>query len=90
MVELTRGWNSRLGFSLQSRDNFTVISMVHPDSVAAKDGRLEQGDVLIMVCTVMKYILLLIGAYGVVHVKSKGSLLWVFEFSRRIFLKIFS
>ncbi|XP_011309142.1 uncharacterized protein [Fopius arisanus] len=49
MVELTRGWNSRLGFSLQTDVNGTVISMVHPDSVAAKDGRLKQGDVLIMV-----------------------------------------
>ena len=49
MVELTRGWNSRLGFSLQSEGNQTVISVVHPDSVAAKDGRLKEGDVLIMV-----------------------------------------
>ncbi|KAG8035197.1 hypothetical protein G9C98_001687, partial [Cotesia typhae] len=49
MVELTRGWNSRLGFSLQSHENSTIISMVHPDSVAAKDGRLRQGDVLLMV-----------------------------------------
>ncbi|XP_015109017.1 uncharacterized protein LOC107035897 isoform X2 [Diachasma alloeum] len=49
MVELTRGWNSRLGFSLQADVNGTAISMVHPDSVAAKDGRLKQGDVLIMV-----------------------------------------
>ncbi|XP_008552946.1 glutamate receptor-interacting protein 2 [Microplitis demolitor] len=49
MVELTRGWNSRLGFSLQSRENSTIISMVHPDSVAAKDGRLKQGDILLMV-----------------------------------------
>ncbi|XP_043580504.1 uncharacterized protein LOC122566806 isoform X3 [Bombus pyrosoma] len=49
MVELTRGWNSRLGFSLQSEGNRTVISVVHPDSVAAKDGRLKQGDVLMMV-----------------------------------------
>lgn len=49
MVELTRGWNSRLGFSLQSQNNATIISMVHPDSVAAKDGRLRQGDILIMV-----------------------------------------
>lgn len=49
MVELTRGWNSRLGFSLQPEGNRTVISVVHPDSVAAKDGRLKQGDVLIMV-----------------------------------------
>lgn len=49
MVELTRGWNSRLGFSLQSEGNRTVISVVHPDSVAAKDGRLRQGDVLLMV-----------------------------------------
>lgn len=49
MVELTRGWNSRLGFSLQPEGNRTVISVVHPDSVAAKDGRLRQGDVLLMV-----------------------------------------
>ncbi|XP_017887824.1 protein PFC0760c-like isoform X2 [Ceratina calcarata] len=49
MVELTRGWNSRLGFSLQSEGNRTVISVVHPDSVASKDGRLKQGDVLMMV-----------------------------------------
>ncbi|XP_015589513.1 uncharacterized protein LOC107265049 isoform X2 [Cephus cinctus] len=49
MVELTRGWNSRLGFSLQPEGNRTVISVVHADSVAAKDGRLKQGDVLIMV-----------------------------------------
>lgn len=49
MVELTRGWNSRLGFSLQPEGNHTVISVVHPDSVAAKDGRLKRGDVLLMV-----------------------------------------
>ncbi|XP_034948022.1 uncharacterized protein [Chelonus insularis] len=51
MVELTRGWNSRLGFSLQpTPDNkSTIISMVHPDSVAAKDGRLKQGDILVMI-----------------------------------------
>jgi len=49
MVELTRGWNSRLGFSLQPERDRTVISVVHPDSVAAKDGRLKQGDVLLMV-----------------------------------------
>ncbi|OXU24941.1 hypothetical protein TSAR_010838 [Trichomalopsis sarcophagae] len=49
MVELTRGWNSRLGFSLQPEGENTVISVVHPDSVAAKDGRLKQGDILIMV-----------------------------------------
>ena len=49
MVELTRGWNSRLGFSLQPEGNHTVISVVHRDSVAAKDGRLKQGDVLLMV-----------------------------------------
>ncbi|XP_012258812.3 uncharacterized protein LOC105687602 isoform X2 [Athalia rosae] len=49
MVELTRGWNSRLGFSLQPEGDRTVISVVHADSVAAKDGRLKQGDVLLMV-----------------------------------------
>lgn len=53
MVELTRGWNSRLGFSLQPEGNRTVISVVHPDSVAAKDGRLKQGDVLMMVISLL-------------------------------------
>uniref|UniRef100_A0ABD2WI53 PDZ domain-containing protein n=1 Tax=Trichogramma kaykai TaxID=54128 RepID=A0ABD2WI53_9HYME len=49
MVELTRGWNSRLGFSLKSDGKNTVISVVHPTSVAYKDGRLRQGDILLMV-----------------------------------------
>jgi C-terminal processing protease CtpA/Prc len=53
MVELTRGWNSRLGFSLQSEGENTVISVVHPDSVAAKDGRLKEGDILIMVRSII-------------------------------------
>nr|CAD7401201.1 unnamed protein product [Timema cristinae] len=49
MVELTRGWNSRLGFSLQSDGNDTYISAIYADSVAAKDGRLRAGDQVIMV-----------------------------------------
>ena len=53
MVELTRGWNSRLGFSLQGDDRHTYISAIYPDSVAAKDGRLQAGDQVLMVidCT---------------------------------------
>ncbi|XP_050079497.1 uncharacterized protein LOC126567280 [Anopheles maculipalpis] len=53
-VELNKGWNSRLGFSLK-QDNGpngstrTVISAIYRDSVAARDGRLRVGDVLIMV-----------------------------------------
>ncbi|XP_063244256.1 ligand of Numb protein X 2-like [Bacillus rossius redtenbacheri] len=49
MVELTRGWNSRLGFSLREDGACTVISAVYADSVAAKDGRLRAGDQVIMV-----------------------------------------
>nr|CAD7266312.1 unnamed protein product [Timema shepardi] len=49
MVELTRGWNSRLGFSLQSDGSNTYISAIYADSVAAKDGRLRAGDQVIMV-----------------------------------------
>ncbi|XP_058063425.1 uncharacterized protein LOC131213407 [Anopheles bellator] len=57
-VELNRGWNSRLGFSLsqdvsqpahQATGARTVISAIHPDSVAARDGRLRVGDVLLKV-----------------------------------------
>ncbi|XP_055676577.1 uncharacterized protein LOC129785935 isoform X2 [Lutzomyia longipalpis] len=50
-VELHRGWNSRLGFSLQTdKDNKrAVISAIYSDSVAAKDGRLRVGDQIIMV-----------------------------------------
>lgn len=48
---MNRGWNSRLGFSLQQEPetNFTVISAIYSDSVAAKDGRLKMGDQVIMV-----------------------------------------
>ncbi|KAK9745910.1 PDZ domain [Popillia japonica] len=38
-IELNRGWNSRLGFSLQGA----------ADSVAARDGRIKPGDCLIKV-----------------------------------------
>ncbi|XP_031631093.1 putative uncharacterized protein DDB_G0282133 isoform X2 [Contarinia nasturtii] len=50
-VELSRGWNSRLGFSLQSNPNSmqTQISAIYNDSVAAKDGRLKVGDKILMV-----------------------------------------
>lgn len=48
-VELNRGWNSRLGFSLQSRGDDSVISAIYNDSVAAKNGRLKIGDRIIMV-----------------------------------------
>jgi hypothetical protein len=53
MVELTRGWNSRLGFSLQGDGCQTYISTIYADSVAAKDGRLQVGDQILMVkdCT---------------------------------------
>jgi hypothetical protein len=53
MVELTRGWNSRLGFSLQGDGHHTYISAIYADSVAAKDGRLQAGDQVLMVmdCT---------------------------------------
>ncbi|XP_014246630.1 tyrosine-protein phosphatase non-receptor type 13-like isoform X1 [Cimex lectularius] len=50
LVELNRGWNSRLGFSLQSSENGgSVISAIYPDSVASRDGRLRIGDRLINV-----------------------------------------
>lgn len=48
-IELNRGWNSRLGFSLQGAAGVTYVSAVHADSVAAKDGRLKPGDRLIKV-----------------------------------------
>ncbi|XP_037027621.1 uncharacterized protein LOC119068226 isoform X4 [Bradysia coprophila] len=50
-VELNRGWNSRLGFSLQSDSNTknTFISAIYSDSVAARDGRLKIGDQVLMV-----------------------------------------
>ena len=53
MVELTRGWNSRLGFSLRGDGHHTYISAIYADSVAAKDGRLQPGDQVLMVidCT---------------------------------------
>ncbi|XP_060524459.1 uncharacterized protein LOC132700896 isoform X2 [Cylas formicarius] len=48
-IELNRGWNSRLGFSLQGAAGVTYVSAVHADSVAAKDGRIRPGDVLLKV-----------------------------------------
>ncbi|KAL4713345.1 hypothetical protein ACJJTC_006813 [Scirpophaga incertulas] len=50
-VELNRGWNSRLGFSVQSHPESgqSYISAVYSDSVAARDGRLRRGDVILQV-----------------------------------------
>ncbi|XP_038214446.1 uncharacterized protein LOC119834197 isoform X2 [Zerene cesonia] len=50
-VELNRGWNSRLGFSVQSHPESgqSYISAVYDDSVAARDGRLRRGDVILQV-----------------------------------------
>ncbi|XP_026752143.3 uncharacterized protein LOC113512452 isoform X2 [Galleria mellonella] len=50
-VELNRGWNSRLGFSVQSHPESgqSYISAVYNDSVAARDGRLRRGDVILQV-----------------------------------------
>lgn len=48
-VELNRGWNSRLGFSLHQQGNQTAISAIYADSVAARDGRLKTGDVIVEV-----------------------------------------
>jgi hypothetical protein len=62
MVELTRGWNSRLGFSLQGDGRHTYISAIYADSVAAKDGRLQAGDQVLMV---MDYILFTFSNYHV-------------------------
>lgn len=56
-VELNRGWNSRLGFSLQSNDSNikqTFVSAIYSDSVAAKDGRLKVGDQILMVSKKIK------------------------------------
>ncbi|KFB52172.1 AGAP000292-PA-like protein [Anopheles sinensis] len=53
-ADLHKGWNSRLGFSLKSEQDGsgrarTVISAIHPDSVASRNGRLRIGDVLLSV-----------------------------------------
>lgn len=48
-IELNRGWNSRLGFSLQPKGENTVIKAIYADSVAAKDGRLKMGDIVVKV-----------------------------------------
>lgn len=48
---MTRGWNSRLGFSLQNGANGTdtEIVAIYEDSLAARDGRLKVGDVILEV-----------------------------------------
>lgn len=54
-LELHRGWNSRLGFSLEPRcaadadGGGSVIRAIYADSVAARDGRLRVGDQMLMV-----------------------------------------
>ncbi|KAB7499009.1 FERM and PDZ domain-containing protein 2 [Armadillidium nasatum] len=50
-IEMTRGWNSRLGFSLQNGANGTdtEIVAIYEDSLAARDGRLKVGDVILEV-----------------------------------------
>jgi len=49
-INLNRGWNSRLGFSLQPQENGqTIITTIYADSVAAKDGRLQMGDRVVRV-----------------------------------------
>lgn len=50
-VELNRGWNSRLGFSV-TKDEGTgaiIISAIYEDSVAARNGRLRVGDIILVV-----------------------------------------
>lgn len=56
MVELCKGWNSRLGFSLKQDCQFTYISAIYPDSVASKDGRLQVGDRVIKVFFILLFI----------------------------------
>ncbi|XP_066253712.1 uncharacterized protein [Euwallacea similis] len=48
-IELNKGWNSRLGFSLQGAAGVTYVSAVYADSVAAKDGRIKPGDRILKV-----------------------------------------
>ncbi|XP_068207308.1 uncharacterized protein [Palaemon carinicauda] len=48
-IELNRGWNSRLGFSLKPQGERTIITAIYADSVAAKDGRLRIGDIVVKV-----------------------------------------
>jgi len=44
-IELNKGWNSRLGFSVGlSAEGQLVISAIYDNSVAAKDGRLQVDD----------------------------------------------
>ena len=54
-IELDRGWHSRLGFSLTecilSKNQFKAckVRTIFPNSVAAKDGRIKVGDILLYV-----------------------------------------
>ncbi|XP_063704457.1 uncharacterized protein LOC134833898 isoform X2 [Culicoides brevitarsis] len=48
-VELNRGWNSRLGFSVTKDGGHIYISAVYADSVAARDGRLRKNDRILTV-----------------------------------------
>ena len=53
---MNRGWNSRLGFSIQSRDDKTVIVAIYAESVAAKDGRLKIGDQILKVIIILLFL----------------------------------
>lgn len=48
-IQLRRGWSARLGFSVQTVDGAHIVSHIHPESVAARDGRLRLGDTLVKV-----------------------------------------
>lgn len=65
-VELNRGWNSRLGFSLQNHVHTqkTFISAIYNDSVAAKDGRLRVGDEILRVSYIFFLVLLFSVCYA--------------------------
>lgn len=55
-LELHRGWNSRLGFSLGAADSAPAaasqIRAIYANSVAARDGRLRIGDQILMVSAI--------------------------------------
>lgn len=48
-ISLHRGWNSRLGFSLQAEGGATKVVAIYAGCVAAKDGRLRIGDQVLKV-----------------------------------------
>lgn len=44
-----------MGFSLQGPVGQTYVSAVYPNSVASKDGRVKEGDVIIRVCGLLLF-----------------------------------